>query len=174
MYLYIKAIHILFVVTWFAGLFYFPRLLIYYVEANQKTVEERAVLQNQFKIMMSRLWFGITWPSAILTLLFGSWMFTQYPAFEIWLKVKILLVALLYAYHFSLHFIYKKLLTNSEAFSSTFLRMWNEVATLFLVAIIFLVELKNTADMFWGLIGMVALVVLLMFSIKAYKKIRNS
>ena len=69
MYTYIKALHIIFVVTWFAGLFYFPRLFIYNTEANDQPVAVKEALQTQFRIMMKRLWYGITWPSAILTLI---------------------------------------------------------------------------------------------------------
>jgi len=70
-YSYIKALHIIFVVTWFAGLFYIVRLFIYFAEAQEKPEPERSILQNQFRIMQKRLWYGITWPSAILTLIFG-------------------------------------------------------------------------------------------------------
>jgi putative membrane protein len=66
MYLYLKALHIIFIVTWFAGLFYFPRLFIYNTEANDKPAYVRHALQEQFAIMMKRLWYGITWPSARL------------------------------------------------------------------------------------------------------------
>src|SRR5512133_2723058 len=68
---YLKAAHIIFVVTWFAGMFYMPRLFIYSTEANEKSEPEKSILQNQFNIMMKRLWYGITWPSAILTLILG-------------------------------------------------------------------------------------------------------
>ncbi|HET6765939.1 MAG TPA: CopD family protein, partial [Chitinophagaceae bacterium] len=71
MYLYLKALHIIFIVTWFAGLFYFPRLFIYNTEANDKPAAVKEALQEQFAIMMKRLWYGITWPSALLTLVFG-------------------------------------------------------------------------------------------------------
>ena len=72
MYLYIKALHIIFIVTWFAGLFYMPRLLIYNTEAAEKPAPIRTALQEQFTIMIKRLWWGITWPSAVLTLIFGG------------------------------------------------------------------------------------------------------
>ena len=74
MYLYLKALHIIFMVTWFAGMFYIVRLFIYNTEANGKTEPERTILQKQFGIMIKRLWLGITWPSAILTLIFGPWL----------------------------------------------------------------------------------------------------
>ncbi|MEN9951582.1 MAG: hypothetical protein RLY85_2334, partial [Bacteroidota bacterium] len=71
---YIKALHIIFVVTWFAGLFYMPRLFIYNTEANLLADPERSILQKQFAVMLRRLWFGITWPSAVITLLMGLWI----------------------------------------------------------------------------------------------------
>ncbi|MEI2749636.1 MAG: CopD family protein [Ferruginibacter sp.] len=80
MYFYIKAIHIIFIVTWFSGMFYLPRLFIYNREAFDKTEPEKSILQKQFSTMIRRLWLGITWPSAILTLIFGTWI-----AIFIWL-----------------------------------------------------------------------------------------
>ncbi len=70
-YQYLKALHIIFVITWFAGMFYMPRLFIYNTEANEKDEAAATVLHEQFSVMMKKLWFGITWPSAILTLIFG-------------------------------------------------------------------------------------------------------
>src|SRR6185295_6392612 len=71
MYLYFKALHIIFVVTWFAGLFYMPRLLVYNREAVDMPMDSKKILQGQFNMMMKKLWYGITWPSAVLTLIFG-------------------------------------------------------------------------------------------------------
>ncbi|MDR0792368.1 MAG: CopD family protein, partial [Chitinophagaceae bacterium] len=71
MFLYIKALHIIFVVTWFAALFYMPRLFIYNTEAQEKTGEAKDALTQQFAKMMKRLWFGIATPSAVLTLILG-------------------------------------------------------------------------------------------------------
>src|SRR6185503_14633629 len=106
MYLYLKALHIIFVVTWFAGLFYFPRLLIYNTEANDKPTEIRNALQQQFGIMMKRLWYGITWPSALLTLIFGTWVFMKGGWYRLvfepagkWLLIKLIFVLFLYLYH---------------------------------------------------------------------------
>ena len=72
LYAYLKALHIVFVVTWFAGLFYMPRLFIYNTEAGEKSTEAKAALREQLGIMQQRLWYGITWPSAILTLILGT------------------------------------------------------------------------------------------------------
>ncbi|HVF96269.1 MAG TPA: CopD family protein, partial [Flavisolibacter sp.] len=71
MYAYLKALHIIFIVTWFAGMFYIVRLFIYNTEAAEKPEPEKSILQKQFSIMSKRLWFGITWPSAVMTLVFG-------------------------------------------------------------------------------------------------------
>ena len=71
MYLYLKALHIIFIVTWFAGLFYIPRLFIYNTEASEKPETIKNAMQQQFGIMIKRLWYGITWPSAVLTLILG-------------------------------------------------------------------------------------------------------
>ena len=102
----IKALHIIFVVTWFAGLFYIVRLFIYSAEANQeKDEQKKLILLEQFAIMKRRLWFGITWPSAIITLLFGLYLVYLYSAFPAWLILKLVLLIFLYAYHYSCHYI---------------------------------------------------------------------
>ena len=129
MYLYIKALHIIFIVTWFAGLFYIVRLFIYNTEAAEKSEPEKSILQQQFGIMIKRLWLGITWPSAVLTLIFGPWMWYIYGSLPKWLMIKLFFVVLLYAYHFSLHAIYKQQQHGVFKFSSQQLRIWNEVAT---------------------------------------------
>src|SRR5688572_18920804 len=115
MYRYLLALHIIFIVTWFAGMFYIVRLFIYNREAQDKPEAERLILQNQFGIMIRRLWLGITWPSAILTLIFGplvmfkgSWHLSLDEAYGRWLLVKLFLVFLLYIYHFTLHSLYRQ------------------------------------------------------------------
>src|SRR5688572_721272 len=132
MYEYVKALHIIFVVTWFSGMFYIVRLFIYNTEAGEKTPVQRDVLREQFAVMIKRLWFGITWPSAILTFIFGSWMLYLYGTIPPWLWIKIGFVAGLYAYHFSLHKIYKDQRHGVFRFSGNKLRLWNELATVFL------------------------------------------
>src|SRR6187551_1518811 len=134
MYNYIKALHIIFIVTWFAGMFYIVRLFIYNTEANSKPEPEKSILQKQFSIMIRRLWMGITWPSAVLTLVFGLWMLYLYGSIPGWLRLKLAFVAGLYAYHFSLQYIYSKQLKGIFNYSSQQLRIWNEVATIFLLS----------------------------------------
>ncbi len=80
-YQYIKPLHVIFIVTWFAGLFYIVRLFIYHTEAETKPEPEKSILQTQYKLMEKRLWYGITWPSMILTLVFGSWLLWLNPYF---------------------------------------------------------------------------------------------
>jgi putative membrane protein len=175
MYLYIKSLHIIFVVTWFAGLFYIVRLFIYQTEALQKTEPERGILHVQLSKMSRLLWNVITWPSAIITLILATTLLILQPA---WLKqpfmhIKLAFVFLLYLYHFSCHYIYKKLQKGIVKYSSTQLRIWNEVATLFLVAVVFLIVLKNELNWIWGTIGFIAFGVVLMIAIKIYKALRK-
>ncbi len=173
MYLYIKAIHIIFIVTWFAGMFYMPRLFIYETEANEKPEPDRTILIDQFSIMSKRLWYGITWPSAILTLIFGIWMAFLYGGIENWLWVKLAFVAGLYAYHFTLHVIYHQQQKKIFRYSSNQLRIWNEVATVFLIAIVMLASVKQAISFVWGIAGLVCLILLLLSAIRIYKLLRN-
>ncbi|HEY0652556.1 MAG TPA: CopD family protein [Chryseosolibacter sp.] len=173
--LYLKAVHIIFIVTWFAGLFYMPRLFIYLTEAHQKAEPERSILVNQFKVMATRLWFGITWPSAVITLIMGISMLVNQPE---WLQsgfmhIKLTLVFFLYAYHFSLQHIFNALKKDVVKYTSQQLRIWNEVATLFLISIVFIIVLKDAFSMLWGIAGLLIMTVLIVLGIQIYKKMRN-
>lgn len=175
--LYIKALHIIFVVTWFAGLFYIWRLFVNLVEAGEREEPAKTILQDQFKLMMSRLWYGITWPSAIIACFMGTylvcgmygWAFVQQP----WLLFKLSFVILLLIYQFYTHRVHEKLQRNISTLSSTRLRVMNEVASIFLVAIVFIVVLKDTLSWVWGLVGLVVFITTLLVAIKVYKKIRK-
>lgn len=174
-FLYLKAIHIIFIVTWFAGIFYMPRLFIYMTEANEKPEPDRSILIKQFQIMSSRLWFGITWPSAVITLILGTSLLINQP---VWLQqgfmhLKLTLVFLLYVYHLSLHHIYKNLKSQNFKYTSQQLRLWNEVATLFLISIVFIIVLKNALSMVWGILGLLSVTLLIFIGIRVYKKLRN-
>lgn len=173
MYLYIKALHIIFIVTWFAGLFYMPRLLVYNTEAGDKPAPANEILREQFGIMIKRLWFGITWPSAILTLIFGSTTWYLLGVTPSWLWIKLAFVLGLYAYHFSLHALVKQQVRGIFKYSSQQLRIWNEVATIFLVAIVMLVVVKQNMSAVWGLAGLILFVIALMSAIKIYKVVRT-
>ena len=173
MYLYLKALHIIFIVTWFAGLFYIPRVFIYNTEAIEKPAEIKNALHQQFGIMISRLWFAITWPSAILTLILGGAVWYQLAETPQWLIIKLGFVVLLYAYHISLHVLVKQQLRGVFRYTSQQLRIWNEVATILLVAIVMLVVVKQSLSAVWGIIGLIGFIILLMSAIKVYKIIRE-
>jgi len=174
--LLIKSLHIIFVVTWFAGIFYIVRLFIYDTEANDKPKAEKKILQAQFKIMQKRLWYGITWPSAILTLVFGSSMLHHFMPLSNhpWLAVKLCFILGLFIYHLYLGKIYNDLKKGIYKRSSTYLRVINELATLFLFSIVFLAVMKNSLDMLKTLGGLVIISLFLMSAIKIYKNIRQS
>ncbi len=173
--LYVRALHIIFIVTWFSGLFYIVRLFVYNAEAEQKSEAEKAVLRPQFDMMIRRLWLGITWPSAILTLIFGPWMYCiyYYGTLPHWLLIKLCFVAGLYAYHFTLHNIYKQQTRGVFNWTSQQLRVWNEVATVFLIAIVLLAVVKNGLSVVWGLVGLVLFILILMSAIRIYKMLRE-
>ncbi len=173
MYNYIKALHIIFVVTWFAGMFYMPRLFIYNTEANEKSDIEKEILHKQFTLMMKRLWYGITVPSALLTLLFGPWMWMMLDALPQWLAIKLVFVVLLYVYFITLHVIFRQQLRGVYKYTSQQLRVWNEVATIFLIAIVMLAVVKEAMSLLWGLGGLLIFIIVLMSAISIYKKIRN-
>ena len=172
---YIKALHIIFVVTWFAGLFYIVRLFIYQTEALQKPEAERNILKPQLDLMASRLWHIITWPSAVLTLIFGTWVLSyRWGYMELgFMHAKLGFVFLLYCYHGFCHVLFKELQAGKARWSSTQLRIWNEASTILLFAIVFLIVLKSTLSMVWGLAGLIGLAVSLMLGIRVYKKYRT-
>jgi putative membrane protein len=172
---YLKALHIIFVVTWFAGLFYIVRLFIYHVEALSKPEAEKNVLVSQFKIMQKRLWYGITWPSAIITLILAITLLMNWTYYlkMPWMHIKLSFVLLLYVYHFICQRMFSNLQNDRKTYTSKFLRLWNEVATILLFAIVFLVVLKTTTGWVWGVSAIVALAIVLVVAIKIYKRIRE-
>ena len=174
MYFYIKALHIIFVVTWFSGLFYMVRLFVYSAEANEKSEPERSILLKQFGIMQKRLWYGITWPSAILTLLFGVWMGILYGSLPLWLLIKLFFVAGLFIYHITLHSIFRQQQKEIFKWSSQRLRMWNEVATIFLISIVMLAVVKQLLSIVWAIGVLVAFSTVLFAAIGIYKYYRKS
>jgi len=173
MYSYVKSLHIIFIVTWFSGLFYMVRLFVYNAEAAEKPEPERSILHGQYTLMIKRLWKGITWPSAILTLIFGPWMFFMLPAIPQWLWIKLIFVLGLYLYHFSLQVIYNQQVKGIFRYTSQQLRIWNEMATIFLIVIVMLAVVKENMSWVWGLIGLLLFIVLLMSAIKIYKLVRG-
>ena len=174
-YLYFKALHIIFMVTWFAGLFYIVRLYIYIVEAWQKNEPEKSLLEKQLLVMANRLWYIITWPGMVFTAIFGVLLILANPGLmqNGWFHVKLSLVVLLILYHLNTGLILKKISKRNLRMSAQKLRMYNELPTIFLFTIVFLVVLKDAASLLFALTGTVALGVLLMVGIQVYKKFRK-
>lgn len=173
-YNYIKALHLIFVITWFAGLFYIPRLFIYQIEAYEKEEPEKGILSRQLKLMTKRLWFIITWPSAILASIFAFILLFMIPAWlqQPWMHVKLGFVVLLYAYHFKCHLIFKELQNDVVKWTSSQMRLWNEGSTLILFSVIFLVIVRDAINWIYGVIGIFILAIMLMLGIRIYKRIR--
>ena len=175
MYDYLKSLHLIFVITWFAGLFYIVRLFVYQIEANEKPSPEKEILQKQYKIMTYRLWYIITWPSAILATIFAlSLLHLNSGLLEMsWMQVKLVFVVLLFIYHLKCHQIFKELQNDEVKYSPNFMRLWNEGATLILFAVVFLVILKNAVNWIYGVIGIALFSILIMLGFKFYKRIRE-
>jgi putative membrane protein len=174
-YLYVKALHIIFVVTWFAGLFYIPRLFIYQTEAEDKSEPAKSILQTQFKLMSKRLWYIITWPSAILASVFGIWLIYLNPVWleQSWMLVKLAFVFALYFYHGFCQHMYHKLQKDIIKYSTFKLRIFNEISTIILFAVVFLVTVKSAISWVWGVVGILLFGILIMLGIKLYKRIRE-
>jgi len=175
-FLYLKAVHIIFIVTWFAGLFYMPRLFVYILESLQKPEPDKAILLKQLNMMASRLWYGITWPSAIITLGLGTALLVNQPEFlqQGFMHIKLTLVFFLYGYHFSLQYLFNQLRRGVSRYSSQQMRLWNEVATLFLISIVFIIVLKNALSMVWGLAGLLGVTALILAGVAIYKSYRKN
>jgi protoporphyrinogen IX oxidase len=171
----LKALHIIFVVSWFAGLFYIVRLFIYHVEAQEKETIEKEILSKQFVIMEKKLWWIITTPAMVLTILFGAWLLIVNPGLINfpWMQLKLGFVALLLVYHFKCQHIMNQFKVELFKWTSNQLRLWNELATLFLVAIVFIVVLKDNFNWIKGTLGFFAVAVLLMILIQLYKRLRT-
>ena len=174
-YNYIKSLHLIFVITWFAGLFYIPRLFVYQIEAFHKPSPDKEILGKQLKLMAKRLWNIITWPSAILATVFAIWLLVLMPSWlqQPWMHVKLAFVVLLFIYHLKTHQYYKQLQRDEVRKTSNFMRLWNEGATFILFAVVFLVILKSTFNWIFGVVGLFVLAILIMLGFKIYRQIRS-
>lgn len=170
-YLVLKSIHIIFVVSYFAGLFYIVRLFIYHTEALEGAEPERSILHKQYSFMEERLWNIITVPALIIMILSGiyllydmNWAFLK----QGWMHIKLLFVIILLAYHFWSWKTLKNLQKAKIGMTSVQLRMMNEVATLILFVVVFAVVLKTMfiAYWYWALIAFFAMGVLIMAIVK--------
>lgn len=175
-YLYLKALHLIFIVTWFAGLFYIVRIFIYQTEANETEEPARSILTQEYQRNGKRLWLGITWPSAILTLIFGSvLLFVHRYGYlsQGFMHIKLAFVLLLYVYQFICHSIYRNMQKGIYKYTSIQLRIWNEVATILLVGIIFIIVLKSALSLIWGIVGLILFSILIVAAVRLYKNIRE-
>ncbi|MBA4697037.1 MAG: protoporphyrinogen oxidase HemJ [Legionella sp.] len=133
-----KALHIIAMVAWFAGLFYLPRLFVYHADARDE------ISLKRFITMERRLYYGITWPAAIMTSLFGVLLLMTSPNYlkASWMHAKLGLVIVLWAYHLSCGYYRKKFAEELNVQSARFYRFFNEIPTLLLIAIVLLVVMK--------------------------------
>jgi putative membrane protein len=139
--LLVKTLHIVFMVTWFAGLFYLPRLYVYHAEAEAEAAGRIGI--ERFKIMERKLYFGITTPGAVLTIVFGSWLWLGYGIAGSWLHAKLALVAVLVAYHVYLGRLLFSFRDDRNRHGHVFYRWLNEIPALpILVAVVYLVVAK--------------------------------
>ena len=136
--LWIKAFHIIFMVTWFAGLFYLPRLFVYHAMTNDPAT------QAQFKIMERKLYFGIMTPGGVLTILFGLWLWLGYGigAGKIWLAAKFILVIILVVYHLWCGLLVKRFRDDANGHGHVFYRWFNEFPVLILIGAVLLAVFK--------------------------------
>ena len=158
-----------------AGLFYMVRLFIYHTEAQAKPQPDKGILSAQFEIMESKLWNIITIPSMWLTVVAGALLVYLQPVWlsMAWLQIKLLFVTGLVVYHFICQNKMKQMRRGIYKWTSTQLRLWNELATILLFAIVFLVVLKNGVNWIFGVVGLFALTVVLMVAVKIYKRLRG-
>ena len=174
MFLYVKAFHIVFVVTWFAALFYMPRLFIYTTEAqDQIDSEKRKLLTDHFKVMQRRLWKGIAWPSCIITIILGGTLYLMYPVVPLWLNVKLGMVVLLLFYHLANDRIFKQQAKDQFLYSSKKLRIWNEMAAILLIAIVLLAVVKDLINYTYYFSGLAIFFILLIVLIIRLNSTKN-
>lgn len=168
LYLTLKALHLIGIVAWFAGLFYIVRLFIYHVEAHGHPEPKRTILHEQFSLMARRLWYAITVPAMVFTTVTGVWLITYHPLKTTpWLHLKLTLLLLLFGYHFWCGVIRQQLAAGGIPMTAARLRAFNEVPTFLLVTIVFTAVGKSIATGLWALLGCtIFMVVMVVFFLK--------
>ena len=138
--LWVKSLHIIFMVTWFAGLFYLPRLFVYHTMSNDLPSIER------FKVMERKLYYGIMTPGAVLTIIFGMWLWLGYGISGIagswWLHAKLSLVVVLIAYHYYCGRLLTDFKLDRNQHGHVYYRWFNEIPVIILIAVVILVVVK--------------------------------
>lgn len=176
-YLFFKALHIIGFVSWFAALFYLPRLFIYHTEAFDMEEPKRSILIEQFVVMQKRLYKIIMTPALFLTFIGGFSMLyingVTWFQYNGWIHWKLLLIAGLIGYHFCCKQIIAKLERGERVMTSTQFRLFNEITTLFLAAIVLLAVFKNSLEFIYAFVGLILFGVALGMGVKWYKRIRE-
>ena len=173
-YLYLKVFHIIGVIVWFAGLFYLGRLFVYHREADDRPEPERTTLKSQFSLMERRLYYGIAWPGLCISVVFGIALIII-SGFPGWLYAKLAFVAMLVGYHLWCGFLRKLLLKEKCRWSGTKFRLFNEIPTLLLFSIVFIVVFKSAIS--WNELFLILAVLILViggavyFSVKRRKNV---
>ena len=175
-YLVLKTIHLIAIVSWFAGLFYVGRMFIYFKESAMFEEEKKQILQDQFKLMIKRCMHIITWPSLALTTIFGLYMLheNQTLIYLDWMRVKLIFVTILIVYTAYCQKILNTIIKlNAISMSDFKLRLFNEFATLLLISLISLAILKTSLSWLKAIIVFVTVAITLLFFIRLYKKYNN-
>lgn len=174
MYLYLKACHLILIVTWFAGLFYIVRLWIYQTEAALNPSSSSQARISLLKVMSYRLWYVITWPSAVLTIGLGLWLLLMSDYWgKNWMYVKLIFVALLMGYHGICHYLFVSLQRNRYVWRPLALRLWNEAATLLLITLVLCAVLKEAFSWTYAIALWIALGTLFLGAIRLYHKFQK-
>jgi protoporphyrinogen IX oxidase len=175
LHLYLKSFHIVGFVSWFAGLFYLVRMFVYHAEADSKPNHLKEDWKSEFIKMQNRVYKIICNPAMMITWTCGILMLINTPAFlqQGWMHVKLLLLVLLTGYHIWCKMIIKRLEKGLKAFDSFQFRLFNELPTLFLIAIVLLAVIKDLLNFIYLFGGVLAFGFLLFISAKAYKKHRE-
>lgn len=174
-YLWFRAFHIIGIVVWFAGLFYLVRLFVYHAEANQQSEPAKTILKEQYQIMEKRLYNLITTPGMVLTVAMAIGLLTTEPDVlkDVWLHIKLALVALLIAYHFYCGYLLKQLAADKCRWTGQQFRGLNEVPTVLLVGIVLLAVFKQSLPVNTAVLSIIAMIVVMIATIQIYAKKRQ-
>jgi putative membrane protein len=174
-YYWFKALHLIGIVVWFAGLFYLVRLFVYHAEAEQEPEPARSILKKQYELMEKRLYSIITTPGMVLTVaMAGGLLYTEPEILQSrWLHIKLTMVVLLIGYHFYCQRIMNKLAKNECQWTGQQFRALNEAPTILLVIIVLLAVFKNNLPLDATTWLIAALIVLMAASIQLYAKKRR-
>lgn len=170
-----KALHLIFMVTWFAGLFYLVRLFVYHREAESKPEPVKTALKEQYSIMERRLYYIITWPGMVLTLIFGTLMLILNPGYldSLWIWIKLGMVVLLAVYHVYCGELMRDLQEGKCHLKPFHFRLLNEAPTILLFGIITLAVFRDLSNFLMVFAGLIGLGVVLFIAARLYKSARE-